>query len=156
MTRPSGQVDPAGHGAGRVGTFTVLYDAGCPNCRAAHRWLAARDQLVPLDFVPAGSAQAQRRFPGLDHPATLRDLTVIAESGLVYVSDAAWLACLWALTDYRGMADRLGSPRLLPAARRFITAASAVPQPARTDDSRTGDSRTGDYGDVRDDRCRSA
>jgi predicted DCC family thiol-disulfide oxidoreductase YuxK len=124
-----GVVDPAGHGAGRVGVFTVLYDAGCPICRTAHRWLAARDQLVPLDFVPAGSAEARRRFPGLDHDATLRDLTVIADSGLVYVSDGAWLACLWALTDYRGMAGRLGSPRLLPAARRFIAAAAAVGEP---------------------------
>src|ERR1700712_396359 len=116
-------IDPAGHGAGRVDSFTVLYDVGCPICRAAHGWLAARDQLVPLEFVPAGSAEARRRFPGLDHTATLRDLTVISGRGLVYVTDGAWLACLWALTDYRGMAERLGSPRLLPAARRFIAAA---------------------------------
>jgi predicted DCC family thiol-disulfide oxidoreductase YuxK len=150
-TSTAGHVDPAGHGAGRVGAFTVLYDADCPNCRTAHRWLAARDQLVPLDFVPAGSTEARRRFPGLDHAATRRDLTVIADSGLVYVSDDAWLTCLWALTDYRGMAGRLGSPRLLPAARRFIAAAAAVGEPTGT-----GDSRTGDYGDVCDDRCRSA
>ena len=136
-------VDPAGHGAGRIGAFTVLYDAGCPICRTAQRWLAARDQLVPLRFVPSGSAEARRRFPGLDHAATLRDLTVIADNGLVYASDSAWLACMWALTDYRGMAERLSSPRLLPVARRFIAAASAVRQQTRSDD----------YGDVCDDRC---
>jgi predicted DCC family thiol-disulfide oxidoreductase YuxK len=136
--------DPAGHGAGRVGFFTVLYDEGCPICRAAHRWLAGRAQLVPLEFVPAGSAEARRRFPGLDHPATLRDLTVITDGGLVYVSDGAWLACLWALADYRGMAERLSSPRLLPAARRFIAAAAAVRQ----------STRAGDYGDGCDDECR--
>jgi predicted DCC family thiol-disulfide oxidoreductase YuxK len=136
--------DPAGHGAGRIGFFTVLYDEGCPICRTAHHWLQSRDQLVPLEFVPAGSADARRRFPGLDHAATLRDLTVITDGGLVYVSDGAWLACLWALTDYRGMAERLGSPRLLPAARRFIAAAAAVRQ----------STRAGDYGDVCDDRCR--
>jgi predicted DCC family thiol-disulfide oxidoreductase YuxK len=139
----TGVVDPAGHGAGRVTAFTVLYDAGCPICRTAHRWLAARDQLVPLRFVPAGSAEARWRFPGLDHAATLRDLTVIADDGLVYAADGAWLACLWALTDYRGMAERLASPRLLPAARRFIAAASAVRHQTRTDD----------YGGVCDDRC---
>ena len=94
--------DPAGHGAGRIGYFTVLYDEGCPICRAAHRWLAGRAQLVPLVFVPAGSAEARQRFPGLDHAATLRDLTVIADTGAVYVHDGAWLACLWALADYRG------------------------------------------------------
>ena len=124
--------------------FTVLYDAGCPICRAARAWLGNRAQLVPLVFVPAGSPEARLRFPGLDHAATLRDLTVIADSGEVYVADGAWLACLWALADYRGMAERLGSPRLLPAARRFIAAAAAV----------RGQTRTADYGDGCDDRCR--
>lgn len=124
--------------------FTVLYDAGCPICRAARAWLSNRAQLVPLLFVPAGSAEARQRFPGLDHAATLRDLTVIGDGGEVYVEDGAWLACLWALADYRGMADRLGSPRLLPTARRFIAAAAAVRQ----------QTRTADYGDVCDDRCR--
>jgi predicted DCC family thiol-disulfide oxidoreductase YuxK len=132
--------------AGPVTSFTVLFDVGCPVCRAAHRWLGGRAQLVPLEFVPAGSDEARRRFPGLDHDATLRDLTVIADSGLVYVADGAWLACLWALSDYRGMAERLAAPALLPAARRFIAAASAVRQATRS----------GDYGDMRDDRCRPA
>jgi predicted DCC family thiol-disulfide oxidoreductase YuxK len=137
-------VDPAGHGAGRIDYFYVLYDEGCPICRTAHRWLASRAQLVPLVFVPAGSAEARQRFPGLDHAATLRDLTVIADTGAVYVHDGAWLACLWALADYRGMAERLGSPRLLPTARRFIAAAAAVRQ----------QTREADYGDVCDDGCR--
>ncbi|MEU4215307.1 DCC1-like thiol-disulfide oxidoreductase family protein [Actinoplanes sp. NPDC026623] len=141
MTAP---VDPAGQAAGRIGYFTVLYDDGCPICRTAHRWLEGRAQLVPLEFVAAGSAAARRRFPGLDHAATLRDLTVITDGGLVYVSDGAWLACLWALADYRGMAERLGSPRLLPTARRFIAAAAAARQATRSED----------YGDVCDDSCR--
>ncbi|MEV6596867.1 DCC1-like thiol-disulfide oxidoreductase family protein [Actinoplanes sp. NPDC051346] len=140
----NGDVDPTGFGAGRVGCLTVLYDEGCPICRTAHRWLESRAQLVPLRFVPAGSATARQRFPGLDHSATLRDLTVIADNGLVYVSDGAWLACLWALVDYRGVADRLSTPSLLPAARRFIAAASAVRESMRA----------GDYGDVCDDSCR--
>jgi predicted DCC family thiol-disulfide oxidoreductase YuxK len=127
-----------------IGGFTVLYDAGCPICRAARGWLGNRAQLVPLQFVPAGSAEARLRFPSLDHAATLRDLTVIADSGEVYQADGAWLACLWALADYRGMAERLGSPRLLPTARRFIAAAAAVRQ----------QTTTADYGDKCDDRCR--
>ncbi|GGQ38582.1 thiol-disulfide oxidoreductase DCC family protein [Couchioplanes azureus] len=137
-------VDPAGLGAGRIGSFTVLYDEACPICRTAHRWLQGRAQLVPLRFVPAGSETARQRFPGLDHAATLRDLTVIADNGLVYVSDGAWLACLWALADYRGVAERLSTPSLLPAARRFIAAASAVRQSSRGED----------YGDGCDDSCR--
>ena len=118
--------DPTGHGAGGIGGFTVLYDAHCPLCRAARHWLATRAQLVPLDFVPAGSAQARGRFPELDHTATLRDLTVIADSGEVYVGDAAWLACLWSLADYRGLAERLARPRLLPLARRIVAGASGL------------------------------
>jgi predicted DCC family thiol-disulfide oxidoreductase YuxK len=146
-----GLLDPAGHGAGRVGAFTVLFDEGCPLCRTARRWLAGRAQLVPLTFVAAGSAEARRRFPGLDHAATLRDLTVIADDGAYYVGDGAWLACLWALADYRATAERLSSPRLLPAARRFIAAASAVRESTRS----PGPSGpvVADYGDQCDDRC---
>jgi predicted DCC family thiol-disulfide oxidoreductase YuxK len=136
--------DPAGPGAGRVGAFVVLYDAGCPICRTARAWLTGRAQLVPLHFVPAGSVEARSLFPELDPAATLRDLTVIADTGEVYVADGAWAACLWALADYRGMAERLTSPRLLPTARRFIAAASAVRE----------STRSADYGDVCDDRCR--
>jgi predicted DCC family thiol-disulfide oxidoreductase YuxK len=133
----------AGHGAGRTGSFTVLFDEHCPLCRAARQWLAGRAQLVPLYFVPAGSAQARLAFPGLDHAATLRDLTVIADDGSVYIGDAAWFACLWALADYRGTAERFSSPRLLPAARRFIATASAV----------RASVRGADYGDGCDDSC---
>jgi predicted DCC family thiol-disulfide oxidoreductase YuxK len=143
MTSP-GYADPAGHGAGRIGGLTVLFDAGCPICRTARRWLESRPQLVPLEFVAAGSDGARQRFPGLDHAATLRDLTVVADTGAVYAGDAAWLACLWALADHRGTAERLSSPHLLPAARRVVAAAAAVRR--RT--------READYGDVCDDRCR--
>jgi DCC1-like thiol-disulfide oxidoreductase len=136
--------DPAGPGAGRIGFFYVLYDEGCPICRTAHHWLESRAQLVPLVFVPAGSTEARARFPGLDHAATLRDLTVISDRGDVYADDGAWLACLWALTDYRGMAERLSTPSLLPAARTFIKAASAVRR----------QTRGADYGDGCDDSCR--
>lgn len=159
----SEQADPAGHGAGRIGSLTVLYDAGCPLCRGARRWLSGRAQIVPLSFVPAGSAEAHRLFPGLDHAATLRDLTVIADDGAVYVGDGAWAACLWALADYRGMAERLTSPRLLPAARRFIAAASAVRESTRSPAPGAAGWRAAweplpvpgaDYGDACDDGCR--
>ena len=145
MTEDAG---PAGHGAGRVSYFTVLYDEGCPICRAAHRWLAGRHQLVPLEFVPAGSAAARARFPGLDHAATLRDLTVIADDGSLYVGDGAWVACLWALADHRATAERISSPALLPAARRIIAAASAIRESTRSE------ARDGYYGDQCDERCR--
>ncbi|HEX5598426.1 MAG TPA: DCC1-like thiol-disulfide oxidoreductase family protein [Micromonosporaceae bacterium] len=119
-------------GGDGIGFLTVLYDAHCRLCRAARRWLQTRDQIVPLHFVAAGSAVARQQFPLLDHDATLRDITVIADTGEVYVGDAAWLACLWALVDYRETADRLSQPRLLPLARRVVAAAAAVRERYRT------------------------
>jgi predicted DCC family thiol-disulfide oxidoreductase YuxK len=127
-----------------MSAFVVLYDARCPICRTARSWLSSRAQLVPLYFVPAGSAEARSRFPTLDHAATLRDLTVVADTGDVYVADGAWAACLWALADYRGLAGRMGSG----TARRFIAAASAVRERTRNDRP------TEYYGDGCDDRCR--
>lgn len=112
--------------AGPVRELTVLYDAGCRLCRAARAWLDRRDQLVPLRFLPAGSAQARQRFPGLDHPATLREITVVADTGQLWVGDGAWLTCLWALAGYRDLSHRLASPRLRPLARTVVTTAGRV------------------------------
>ncbi len=125
------------------GRLTVLYDGGCPLCRAARRWLAGRAQLVPLEFVAAGSVEAKRRYPRLDHARTLSDVTVVADTGAVYEGDAAWLVCLWALDGYRGLALRLATPRLRPLARRMVATAAAVREgttPAR-------------YGQTCDDTC---
>ena len=125
------------------GRLTVLYDGGCPLCRAACRWLAGRAQLVPLEFVEAGSTTARRRFPGLDHSRTLAEVTVVADTGAVYSGDSAWLVCLWALDGYRSLAMRLASPRLRPLARRVVRAAAAI---------REGTTSVG-YGRACDDAC---
>ena len=131
----------------------MLFDAGCPLCRTAHRWLETRAQLVPLHFLPAGSAEARRRLPYLDHDLTLRDITVVADTGDVYTGDGAWFACLWALADYRGVAERLAGPRLLPTARRIIAAAAAVRSRTRKD-GYGGDDEPARYDDRFDDiRC---
>ena len=107
-------------------TLTVLYDADCTICRTARRFLDSRRQLVPLEFVAAGSDEARRRYPTLDHAQTLKDITVIADDGGVYVGDSAWLMCLWALDGYRGLAARLSQPHLRPLARRVVAAAAGV------------------------------
>ncbi|GAB3073120.1 thiol-disulfide oxidoreductase DCC family protein [Micromonospora schwarzwaldensis] len=142
-------LDPTGHGAGGIRGFTVLYDAGCPLCRSARRWLASRDHLVPLDFVAAGSAQARRRFPGLDHDATLQDLTVVADTGAVWTGDGAWFACLWALAGHRATAERLARPHLLPLARRVVAVAAAVRERVREPGYGDHDDRA----ECADDRC---
>lgn len=146
--------DPTAHAGGGIRGFTVLFDAACPLCRAARRWLSSRAQLVPLEFVPAGSTEARRRFPGLDHDATLRDLTVIADTGEVYAGDGAWFACLWALTDHRSTAERLARPHLLPLARQTVAAASAIRERIRDPWAEPTDEPAG-YGDP-DDRTACA
>lgn len=116
------------------GRLVVLYDARCPICRQARTWLSNQPQLVTLDFEEAGSAAARRRFPGLDHDATLRDITVVADTGAVYTGDAAWLICLWALDSYRAMSVQLAQPTLRGVAREVVAMASAVRARFREDD----------------------
>ncbi|MFJ2179520.1 hypothetical protein ACIOJG_02750 [Streptomyces anulatus] len=65
-----GSVPYAAGGPAPVRRLTVLYDAQCPLCVHLRHWLQRQRQLVPLDLVPAGSAEARRRFPELDHAAT--------------------------------------------------------------------------------------
>ena len=147
---------PTTHGGGGTGALTVLYDAGCPLCRAARRWLAGRPQLVPLMFVPAGSVDARRLFPGLDHGATLREITVIADTGDVYTGDGAWLACLWALAEHRALADRLARPALRPLARRVVAAAATVRDMSQERGNHGPEPGYGghdDRADCADDRC---
>jgi predicted DCC family thiol-disulfide oxidoreductase YuxK len=103
-----------------VRSVTVLYDAHCPLCRRARDWLAAQPQLVAISFAAAASEEARRRFPGLDHAATLGDLTVIGDDGTVYTAERAWVLCLWCLAEHRMLAERLSSPALLPFVRQVV------------------------------------
>jgi predicted DCC family thiol-disulfide oxidoreductase YuxK len=116
--------------------LTVLYDADCGICRTARAWLSGRAQLVPLEFVPAGSAEAVERYPGIDHNRTLGEITVIADNGDVYEGDAAWLVCLWALDTYRSIANRLATPALRPLARGVVAKAAAIRGAGQDDSSR--------------------
>ncbi|MEV8511805.1 DUF393 domain-containing protein [Dactylosporangium sp. NPDC051484] len=118
--------------------LTVLYDAGCGLCRTARTWLTARSQIVPLEFVAAGSDEARRRYPALDPAETLADITVVADDGGVYTGDAAWLTCLWALDGYRGLAARLAQPHLRPLARRVAASAGSLRQALRSKDFAQG------------------
>jgi predicted DCC family thiol-disulfide oxidoreductase YuxK len=100
--------------------LTVLYDAQCSLCGRAREWLERQPTYLALEFVAAGSAEAQARWPQLNPARTLRELTVVADTGEIYVDDAAWLMCLWALREHRSHADRLAAPALRPLARRFV------------------------------------
>ncbi|MEU3818468.1 DCC1-like thiol-disulfide oxidoreductase family protein [Streptomyces sp. NPDC030392] len=109
---------------GPVKRLTVLYDAGCALCTHLRDWLARQAQLVPLDLVPAGSGEARRRFPALDHAATLEEITVVGDGGQVYRAEDAWIVCLWALAEHRPRAHWLASPAGRPLARMTVLAAA--------------------------------
>ncbi|HEY2293593.1 MAG TPA: DUF393 domain-containing protein [Thermoanaerobaculia bacterium] len=106
---------PSGNAA-----LTVLYDVRCALCCRARIWLAGQPKYVPMAFVAAGSNEAKRRFPGLDHDSTLEELTVVGWGGEVYRGAKAWVMCLWALKRYRSAALRMSEPEMLPVARRLI------------------------------------
>ena len=100
--------------------LTVLYDADCALCRRARAWLERQSQYVPLVFVAAGSEDARGMFPSLDHPSTLAELTVIADTGDVYRGPKAWIICLWALREHRSTAVSMRAPGAWWAAKSFI------------------------------------
>jgi predicted DCC family thiol-disulfide oxidoreductase YuxK len=90
--------------------LTIYYDSRCGLCRTLVDWLSAQRQLVPLHCEPM--------------PPQAEDLRVVADTGEEWVGNAAWLTVLWALTDYRDWAIRLGSPLLLPLARQAFATLS--------------------------------
>jgi predicted DCC family thiol-disulfide oxidoreductase YuxK len=104
--------------------LTVLYDAECSLCAFVRDWLVRQPQLVPLELVPAGSGAARARLPGLDHRATLDDVTVVGDSGQVYRGAAAWVVVLWALREHRPLAHRLSTPSGARLAKGAVLAAA--------------------------------
>lgn len=107
-----------------VHRLTVLYDAQCSLCTFLRDWLVRQSQLVPLELVPAGSEEARRRHPGLDHGATLDEITVVGDGGQVYRGTAAWIVTLWALREHRPLAHRLSTPSGARLARGAVLAAA--------------------------------
>lgn len=123
--------------------LTVLYDAQCPLCVHLRAWLIRQPQLVPLDCVPAGSEEARRRFPGIDHRGTLEEITVVGDDGAVYQGTDAWIVCLWALAEHRAKANWLATPAGRPVARLTVLAAAKWRQATAPSCAEGGDGRCG-------------
>lgn len=126
--RPAGE-EPAGEGPvgdRPVGCLTVLHDPGCPMCRAFAGWLSRQPTLVPIELVTAGSEQVRARWPDLDHAHTLREVTVVADTGAVWHGGAAWVMCLWATVEHRPLAVSLSTPAGMVVARQVALAASGL------------------------------
>ncbi|WP_329022422.1 thiol-disulfide oxidoreductase DCC family protein [Streptomyces sp. NBC_00690] len=107
-----------------IASLTVLYDANCSLCVHLRHWLKGQPQLVPLRLVPAGSVEAQRLFPELDHARTQREITVIGDQGQIFSGSAAWIVCLWALAEHRPKAHWLATPSGAPFVRGTMLAAA--------------------------------
>lgn len=110
----------------RPAGMTVLYDANCPVCRQAWRWVETHRQLVQVRFIAAGSPHATRRFPGLDVGSTLDAVTVVTDDGAVFRGERAWFTVLWAVAATRTLAVDLAAGRRRWAFRRFKGATEAI------------------------------
>ncbi|MGW5846820.1 thiol-disulfide oxidoreductase DCC family protein [Streptomyces sp. NPDC055254] len=128
--------------------LTVLYDAHCPLCVHIRHWLIGQPWLVPLTLVPAASYEARRRFPGLDPASTLKEITVIGDSGQVWTGTDAFIMCLWALVEHRPKANWLATPAGRPFARAAMHTAAKWRQAVRT-----GDHPQGPQAPACDDQC---
>jgi predicted DCC family thiol-disulfide oxidoreductase YuxK len=109
-----------------VNRLVLLYDAQCPMCTRFREWLVDQPHLIPLDTVAAGSQAARELVPGLDHAATLREVTVVADTGEVWTGHQAWVMCLWATAAHRDLAMRLATPLGLPVAKAMAYAAAGL------------------------------
>lgn len=109
-----------------VDRLTVLTDPGCPLCALFAGWLARQATFVPVDLVAAGSPEARRLLPTLNHARTLEEVTVVGSDGSVWTHDRAWVMCLWATRAHRGLAEQLARPHLLPLARGAACSAAGV------------------------------
>jgi predicted DCC family thiol-disulfide oxidoreductase YuxK len=103
-----------------VKSITILYDAACGLCTFAKDWITRQSPLVGLEFLAAGSPEAQRAFPQIS-PG---ELAVVADTGEVWLGNHAWIVCLWALRDYCGVAFLLTSPALSRMSREAFIAVS--------------------------------
>jgi predicted DCC family thiol-disulfide oxidoreductase YuxK len=103
-----------------VTSVTILYDAACGLCTFAKEWIEKQSPVVGVEFIAAGSVEAQRAFPQI--PPS--ELAVVADTGEVWLGKHAWIVCLWALRDYRDMAFRLAGPALLRLSREAFLAVS--------------------------------
>lgn len=89
-------------------SLTVLYDASCPFCVRCRAWMERQVALVRILFVDASSPEARAIVGHLARPAS--ELVVVDEHGNAWLGHDAFIVCLWALSDYRWIADWATQP----------------------------------------------
>lgn len=99
----------------KIENLTVLYDETCGFCVRCMRWLRAQPVHVPLQYLAMHSPEALSRYAELSHLIVRREnFVVVSNNGQVYVGSHGRLMCLWALKEYRGLAQSLASPLFFP------------------------------------------
>lgn len=104
--------------------LTVLYDDHCGICSRLRVWLEKQHTFVPLRLVPLHAPDLPQRFPGVAAYKLEEKLVVIADDGLLWRGDSAWLMLLWTLESGRELSYKMASPALRPLAQRVVTAVS--------------------------------
>jgi len=79
-------------------------------------WLRKQPKWIAVRLVPRDRAAAL--YPALAPHFAQDELVVVSDDGGVYLSDHAWLMCLYAMRNYRHWATRLAGPAMLPFARQ--------------------------------------
>ena len=107
--------------------ITILYDSSCGFCSRCRQWIEDQQKYFPIEFVPADSAEAHRRFPthASQTIAEPGELIVIADNGAVYCGPNAFIMSMYALVHYRELAIHLSTPSLMPLAAKAFEALSS-------------------------------
>ena len=103
-----------------MNTLHVLHDADYPAGLRICEWLARQEAIIPLLLHAHQAPETACQFPGIAAHLTPRELTVVGDDGQVWTGPSAAVICLFALEEYRDLAERLAQPALLPLARTAL------------------------------------
>lgn len=119
----------------RAGRATVLYDGGCPLCRAAVARLRRWDTRNRLEYQDARDTESlAARFPRLPPDPQLREMRVVLDDGRVLGGFDAVRAIAALLPRFRLVAPLLFLPGIRPVgAAVYRCVAARRPQDACND-----------------------
>ena len=105
--------------------LTIFYDSNCGLCRAFKQWMLGQFSHCRLEFVPYTSNLAKRLLPEIVNMDAGREIIVMNDEGDIWQGPEAWVVCLWVLKKWRGWAERMAAPALLPLAAKVCHLVSA-------------------------------
>lgn len=103
----------------------VYYDGKCGMCCTFHEWINRQERANGIVFIPYQSEKAQRNFPMLNTLDPARQMIVRTDDNQIYRAAEAWVWCLWSCTNYRDVAKKFSSPKLLPHVQKLCSLLAA-------------------------------